>query len=380
MLEIILWCSIGMILYSYLLYPLLLRCTKQTRHDTAAMYAASWPSVSLLVSAYNEEKIIRQKIENLLSLDYPEALREIVIVSDCSSDSTDAIVAQYASRGVLLRRQEKRSGKVNAINQVTPLLKGEFVVYSDANTIMEPDAVKKLVRHFADPSIGAVCGQLVYRNEATNEVEKLEGAYWRYEQFLKRREGSVGSLLGANGGIYAIRRGLFAPVPADTIIEDFVIPMKILERGYKVIYESEAVGYEETAKEVAHEMERRIRIGAGDFQALALTWKVLDPARGFSALAYFSHKVLRWLTPFLLPVILVLCVFLAGRSPYRELLILQGAFYSCAALGWLVSKLRVRTGVFGLPYYFTAMNAALFLGFMRFCRNSQQVTWKRTER
>jgi cellulose synthase/poly-beta-1,6-N-acetylglucosamine synthase-like glycosyltransferase len=399
--EILFWMSGGLILYGYVFYPILLLILNRIHGDrpkTPAHEAKggagvdhrpeTLPSVSVLIAAYNEEGVIEKRIGNLLELDYPKNKIEIVIASDGSTDGTDDIIKKYSGRGVKLFRVEGRVGKVNVINKAVPDLTGEIIVLSDANTFYMKDAVSKLVRNFEDKSIGCVCGELNFYGENEGEVVSLEGAYWRYEQFLKRNEGSRGSLLGANGGIYAIRKELFVELPPNTIVEDFVLPMKILEKGYKVIYEPEAIAYEETSKKIIQEMERRIRIGAGDFQALMLTWKLLNPMRGFTALAYFSHKVIRWFAPFLLMSVFATNLMLAGlrvsgfagNEYYLFMLLLQVMFYLTALVGRIFSQTGVRLKFFGLPYYFVSMNIALFLGFIRFCANSQNVAWQRTER
>lgn len=380
--ELIFWIAAGLIVYGYLVYPVILLMIKAADRRPQAIdhRPETLPSVSIIIAAYNEEKVIDSKIKNLLELDYPKDRIEIAIASDGSTDTTDLIVSGYAHNGIKLVRLDGRNGKVNAINKVVPDLRGEIVVFSDANTFYKEDAVKMLVRNFDDERIGCVCGELRFRNARQNEVGNLEGFYWRYEQFLKRNEGMRGSLLGANGGIYAIRKSLFKALPSDTIVEDFVMPMKILEKGYKVIYEPEAIAYEETSQKIVQEMERRVRIGAGDFQALTLTWRLLNPARGFTALSYFSHKVIRWFAPFLLMIALASNLFLLNTDFYKIIFLLQCLFYIAAILGRVLSGFNIRLKAFGLPYYFVSMNIALFLGFIRFCTNSQSVTWQRTER
>lgn len=381
--ELIFWTSAGLVLYGYVFYPvvlLLLRKVHSDRPKTEDRRPKILPSVSVVIAAYNEEGIIEKRIENLLELDYPKDKLEVVIASDGSTDGTDAIVNKYSDRGIKLFRIEGRVGKVNVINKVVPGLNGEIIVLSDANTFYKKDAVSKLARNFEDNRTGCVCGELKFYGGNKNEVGNLEGIYWRYEQFLKRMEGARGSLLGANGGIYAIHKNLFEPLPEDTIVEDFVLPMKILEKGYKVVYEPEALAYEETSKKIVQEMERRIRIGAGDFQALILTWRLLDPRRGFTALSYFSHKVIRWFAPFFLMAVFISNVFLAGNNFYMFTFAAQCAFYAAAIIGRLFSGLNIRLKILGLPYYFVSMNIALFLGFIRFCTSSQSVAWNRTER
>ena len=377
--EIIFWLSTIVIVYCYFGYPLILMPLRAFLSDPLKKGKAT-PSVSLLISAYDEEEFIEAKLKNCLELDYPKGKLEIIVGSDGSTDETENIIKKYNAQGVKLCRFGQRNGKIGVLNNIIPQAKGEVVLFSDANTIFRRDAIRKLVRNFSDPRVGCVCGELIFKNAKENEVGNLEGFYWRYEQFLKRIEGARGALLGANGGIYAIRKALFKPLPSDVIVEDFVIPMKILEKGYKVIYEPEAVAYEETSKKIIQELERRIRIGAGDFQALLLTWRILNPFRGFAAFAYFSHKVIRWLVPFLLITVFLANMALCGRGFYLSIFIMQCAFYGIAIAGRLLSRLDMRLKMFRLPYYFVSMNLALLFGFIRFCTNSQSVTWRRTER
>ncbi|MFA5143015.1 MAG: glycosyltransferase family 2 protein [Candidatus Omnitrophota bacterium] len=376
--KILFWTSAGLVFYAYFIYPAILCFFK--RGDSLQNQIYELPHVSLIVSVYNEEKVLPEKIRNILSIDYPKDKLEVVIASDGSNDNTNKIVSEYSKDGVKLIAFTERSGKVNVLNKVIPELKGDIVALSDANTFYKSNAIRKLVRNFYDPKVGCVCGELVFQSPKDSEIGKLEGFYWRYEQFLKRVEGSNGSLLGANGGIYAIRKSLFKPLPSNTIVEDFVLPMKMLEKGYAVIYEPGAIAYEETSKKMIQEMERRVRIGAGDFQALLLTWRILNPAHGFKAFAYLSHKVIRWFAPFLLIAAFVANLILAGNEYYHFILLLQCLFYLAALSGRIFSQFGIRFKLFGLPYYFISMNIALFLGFIRFCNNSQSVAWKRTER
>jgi len=373
-----------LVIYAYALYPLILLMisgiNSMDRRPETGDRRPLEPSVTVVVSAYNEEKVIAERIRNVLDSTYPKEKLEILIGSDGSTDDTNKIIDEYASKGVRYLKWSERRGKISVINDLVEAATGEIVILTDSNTAYEKDAIEKLVRGFADERVGCVSGELIFRNTKENEVVNLEGVYWRYEQFMKRIEGVNGSLLGANGGIYAIRRNLFDPMERDTIVDDFLIPMKILEKGYRVIYEPQAIAYEETSKNIVQEMERRIRIGAGDFQALTRTWHLLNPARGFPAFAYFSHKVLRWLAPFFLICAFMSNMALLNHGLYRIMFIIQCIFYGAAIAGRMLAKAGVKAKLLGLPHYFVSMNIALFLGFIRFCTNSQSVMWKRTER
>jgi cellulose synthase/poly-beta-1,6-N-acetylglucosamine synthase-like glycosyltransferase len=364
--------------------------------------------VSLVVSAYNEEACIRAKLDNSLSLEDPGGGFEVLVGSDGSTDHTEALVRACADSRVRLS-SAPRAGKAAVLNRCVPAAKGEIVVLTDANTMIDVRALKRLVRHFADPSVGAVCGRLKLYNRVRKDYE--ESAYWKYETLLKLYEDRHGVLLGANGGLYAIRRSLFSPLPPDTIVDDFVIPLRILEAGFRVRYEPEAVATEETTEDCSREFARRARIGAGNFQSLSLVPGLLHPARGFIAYAFWSHKVLRWGTPALLALALLANAVLAPRAAiYLALLIAQVSFYALALAGskrmsQAVAKLASagrfvsrraggeRRGTSTRPtvgggfrraasaaHYFVAMNLALSVGFVRYLRGSQRAAWERTSR
>ncbi|MCK5215236.1 MAG: glycosyltransferase family 2 protein [Candidatus Omnitrophica bacterium] len=377
----IFWFCLFMVVYSYAVYPILLvlldKIFKVKKRPDDPMDA---PGITIIISAFNEEGVIAQRIENCLSLNYPKDKMEIIIASDGSNDKTNDIVRSYQDSGVILLDFNERRGKVNAINDAVQQAKNEIIVFSDANTNFAPDACVMLVRHFQDKTVGCVCGLLKFVNARGSRTAELEGVYWRYETLIKKMEGKRGALLGANGAIYAIRKKLFTICPKDTIIEDFIIPMRVLEKGFKVIYDPEAVAIEESAKHIIHEKKRRIRIGAGNYQALLLLWHMLNPLRGFSALAFWSHKVLRWFAPFALIGMLLLNVFLCAEPIYKVIFILQSVFYISAIIGQTLSWSGIQIKVFSLCYYFVSMNLALLIGFIRFMTGTQDVAWERTGR
>lgn len=376
--KILFWSSVILVVYAYLFYPLVLFILNRFRREVLRK-SDELHGITLIVSAYNEESIIEAKIKNLLELDYPKENLEIIIVSDGSDDKTDEIVRKYSDKGIVLADYEVRSGKTEVLNRTIPMAKNEIIVLSDANTFFKKGALKALVRNFGDDRVGCVCGEIRFKNVRANKIGELEGFYWKYEVFLKRLEGAQGSLLGANGGIYAIRKKLFEPLPCNIIVEDFVIPMRILEKGYMVLYEPEAIAYEETAKSIIKEIARRIRIGAGDFQSLVLMRRLLNPLCGFNAFAFWSHKVFRWFAPFLLLGILFFNAFLVGERFYLALFLMQLSFYFAALIG-RASSAATRLKPFGFCYYFVSMNIALLVGFFRFLTNTQSVAWERTER
>jgi cellulose synthase/poly-beta-1,6-N-acetylglucosamine synthase-like glycosyltransferase len=378
--AILLYASYVAVVYAYALYPLVIWALarllgpKRRQADDSAL-----PTVSLLIAAHNEEAVIEQRIQNALSLDYPRERLEIVIASDGSSDATASIVRKYETNGVRLIDAGIRQGKASVLNAAFPTLRGEIVLLSDANTFIEPPAVRRLVRWFVDPAIGVVCGRLVLTDPVSGR--NVDGVYWKYETFMKKQEGKLGALLGSNGAIYAIRRSLFQPVPRNTIIDDFVIPLLAkLRSGCRIIYDSDAVAIEESAPDVGVEFRRRSRIGAGGWQAIVLLWPLLNPARGWVAFTFLSHKILRWLCPFFLVLAFVANVALCGRPAYRGLMAAQVAFYLAAIVGRFVPKGLPLSKVLRLANMFASMNAALLVGFFRWVSGPQTGIWRPTRR
>jgi cellulose synthase/poly-beta-1,6-N-acetylglucosamine synthase-like glycosyltransferase len=385
------WVSLGLVAYSYLGYPIVLAIWTGLREALAGARFLSggpdrrqrrrddrWPAVSVVFSAFDEEACIRQKVENCLALDYPPEKLEVLVGCDGCTDRTAELALEVGDPRVRVI-ELPRGGKATALSRLVPIARGEVVVLTDANTMMDRGAVRSLARHFHDASVGAVVGRLRLYNRVRREYE--ESLYWRYETILKYYEGKLGCVVGANGGLYAIRRLLFSALAPGTIIDDFVIPVRIAARGWRVPFEPEAVAYEETTEDYEREFGRRARIGAGNWQSLSLVPDLLDPRSGFLAFAFVSHKLLRWAAPFLLAIALVLSVPLALRlgPAYRLLLLGQLAFYGLAFLGRTGSAGPLRR-VASIAHYFVAMNVALAVGFWRFMRGTQPAAWNRTAR
>lgn len=381
--EILFWTSLFLIFYTYVLYPALLTMITAGKAKGGSSYPGNGvePELSFIVSAYNEETVIREKLENTLALDYPKSKLEVIIASDGSTDRTDDIVREYAAKGIRLVRYDERSGKVNVLNRVIPAARGGIVVLSDANTMYEPGALRRLVKRFETPRVGCVCGKLVLKAPDGSVGGEMERAYWKYENYLKEREGLMGALLGANGGIYAFRRTLFKPLRPNVIVEDFIIPMDILANGYQVVYEPLAVAYEYTSKNLTEEQVRRVRIAAGSYQALFMTLPMMNFFKGFSAFAYVSHKVIRWLAPFLMVSLGVTNLLLPlDNLVYLVFAVMQATLYAVSFAGYATGKTINRYKLFLTAYYFVSMNWCLLMGFMRFVMNRQKVTWQRVER
>jgi cellulose synthase/poly-beta-1,6-N-acetylglucosamine synthase-like glycosyltransferase len=389
MAQLLFWLAVLLLLHTYVLYPILLMVFEGVAQVLAELRSIRTskmpprrsfdplPTVSMVVSAYNEAECIGEKVSNSLALDYPRDRFQLLIGSDGSTDGTDEIVQRFEDPRVMLMRSE-RGGKPAMLNRCVPVASGEIIVFSDANTWVDPLAIQALVRNFEDPEVGAVCGRLKLYNRTKNDFE--ESAYWKYETMIKFFEAKGGLVVGANGGLYAIRRRLFAALPPGTIVDDFVIALRIMDEGYKVVYEPAAVAREETTGDYQREFGRRARIAAGNFQCLRWFPSLLSPAAGLRAFALWSHKVLRWCAAGLMALALIANLFLLDAPVYRVIFVLQLSFYALALAG--------KAGVFkgalrrlaSVAYYFVTMNLAIAVGFWRFIRRSQRPAWERTAR
>jgi cellulose synthase/poly-beta-1,6-N-acetylglucosamine synthase-like glycosyltransferase len=301
------------------------------------------------------------------------------VATDGCSDRTAEIVRGYANRGVRLLEYRQRRGKATVLNDSLAQLRGQVVMFSDANTFTQPDAGRRLVRWFCDPTVVAVCGRLILTDPASGR--NSDGLYWQYETFIKHQEGRLGALLGANGGIYALRRDAYVPIPNDTILDDLVIPLlSWLQHGGKIVYDLTAVAHEETPPDIRAEFHRRSRIGAGGFGSVPLLAGLLNPLSGWVFFTFVSHKLLRWCGPFFLLGLLLTSALLADQPLYRGLLLAQGAFYLTALVAtYLPGRSRV-CRLLRLTSMFVGMNGALLLGFFRWLRHGQNTCWKRTAR
>ena len=374
--------SAASVAYVYAGYPIALWILSRTfgRDSVPRPSGVKLSSIALLIAAYNEADVIAERVRNALAMDYPVEKLRIVVASDGSSDATADVVRTFADRNVQLLDYKQRRGKASVLNSAMAEIETEIVLLSDANTDIAPDAARNLVRWFSDPNVGVVCGRLVLIDAETGR--NADGLYWRYETFLKKAEARLGALLGSNGAIYAIRRDQYVPIPANTIVDDFVIPLLAkLKSGCRIVYDCDAVATEETAPDVKAEFRRRARIGAGGFQAIALLWRLMSPRWGWLAFAFVSHKVLRWLCPFLLAAMLISSVIAAIAQPMYWIIVgAQVAFYVASLLtSHLPGPLR-RMKMLRLATMFTSMNAALAVGFWRWINGVRSGAWERTAR
>jgi cellulose synthase/poly-beta-1,6-N-acetylglucosamine synthase-like glycosyltransferase len=372
------WLSVAAVAYVYFGYPLFLRLAASLRRGTTRD-EGFLPTVSLVIAAFNEERVIRQKIENALALDYPADRLEIVVASDGSTDRTNEIARMYADRGVVLRVVLPRGGKTRAINTVVPGTRGDILVLSDANTMYRPDALRRLVRHFADPRVGAVSGD-VRLVDSCDDYAASEGLYYKYERWLQLTESRVQSIIGADGGMYALRRSLFVPPSPSIVVDDFVISMNVACLGYRVLYDPEAIALENGTLSSAEEFRRKIRVVAGAIQALRRGEGVPGWSQPMLLWCYLSHKLLRWMVPCFMVVAFAASALLAASPLFRLFFAAQAAFYIVAAgYAFDVARLR-RVGVCAVPYYFCLVNGAALAGLWKGVRSGQSATWNRTTR
>ena len=373
------WGSILLVAYAYAGYPLCLRVLhlfSGSRGKKPVPATAVLPSVTLLISAYNEEEVIGKKVDNALALDYLAGLLEVLVVSDGSTDRTDAIVAAQAARGVRLVRTGRRMGKSAGLNLGVSEAKGEILVFSDANSLYEPQAIRELVRPFADPAVGFVTGGTSYQAEGGSDVHRPVGLYARLEQATKRLESGIGSCVGADGAIFAVRRALWRPLEAYDL-NDLVVPLGVVRQRRRGVYQPSARCMERTARSVGGEFARQVRITGRTLRALAGALDLLNPiAHGVFAWELFSHKVCKLLVPFALILALAANLLLvpAGR-PWLALLALQFLGYAAGVLGLLRSGGPRGGGALSVPAVFLAASAAVLLGWVRFAQGETFTMW-----
>jgi cellulose synthase/poly-beta-1,6-N-acetylglucosamine synthase-like glycosyltransferase len=370
------WIAMLLIAYVYVGYPVLLWIiTRCYRRPVRREYIT--PRVTLIISAFNEAKVIGQKLENAMALDYPSDRLEILVVSDASEDGTDAIVESFRERGVTLLRMAKRQGKTAGLNGALRQACGEIVVFSDANILYQKDAIRRLVRNFADPEVGCVTGDSRYAENLKSAAHLQENTYWQYEQMIRALESRLGSTVGGDGAIFSIRRDLFRPLSPDAI-NDLVIPLQVVALGYRAVFEPTAVGFEPSAGNFAAEFRRKRRIVNRSWRGVLSVSEVLNPwSVGMFAWQVWSHKVLRW---FVFPMVLV-----AGIGCF--LAIPAGLIYQAGALGFVASVIIAVVGCMSQDrlgwvarlahglFYFYMVNLASFLGIMMAMFGRVQVTW-----
>ena len=363
--------------YVYIGYPLLLMVLDKLVKGASLNVADITPTVSLIVSCYNEADVVEQKIRNCKLLDYPQDQLEIIFVSDGSDDGTDELIKPYCNERIKLIRQEGRLGKTMGLNLALAEASGEIVVFSDANAMYKEDALKMLVRNFHDASVGYVVGAAIYRDDEDSAAGSSENIYWQYEIFIKKIESKLHSVVGGDGAIYAIRKSLYAPLDQEDI-NDFVNPLQIITKGYRGIFDAEAICYEQTAGDFDKEGKRKQRIVNRSFSGLMKNKTVLNPFKyGFYSLELLSHKLLRWLIPFFILITAVGITVLAQMEvvTFQWLLLLGIVFVWFILLGKLLKDKPTCPSVLLIPYYFYLVNFNSMKGVLQSLRGDVQITW-----
>lgn len=390
MLKPVFWVSLGVVFYSYIGYGIFLWVMVQIRslfqrqpNDNKPAFFE--PGVTMVVATYNEELFVRDKIQNLFELDYPKDKFRIIFVADGSTDKTPDIIREYPS--VQLLYESERKGKVAAINRAMEYVKTDYVIFCDANTMLNKSAVREIVKHYANEWVGGVSGEkkVVDLSKEENVAGAGEGLYWKYESWLKNLDSKFYTVVGAAGELFSIRTSLYEHVDNNILLDDFIISLRICKKGYKVVYEPSAYAQEAPSLTMKDEQKRKIRISAGAFQSIVLLKDLFNIFKyGRLSFQYISHRVLRWVfCPVLLPVALITNVLITLSNNdrlYTYLLICQGLFYAGALIGWLFALAGKKVKLLYIPYYFLFMNLALYIGFARFISNKQSVLWEKAKR
>ena len=389
-LKVFFWLSFLIVFYSYLGYGLLLfflvsvkrLFKKETNRNSSENYFE--PDITLIVSAFNEEGFIEKKIENTFQLSYPPEKLKIIFITDGSTDRTPEIISRFPQ--IQLLHEPPRRGKVAAMNRAMKFVSTPFVIFSDANTLLNTECIAAIAKHYADPIVGGVAGEKkVITGSDAKAAGAGEGLYWKYESFLKKLDSEFYSVVGAAGELFSLRTDLFEQAAENIIIEDFVLSLKICMKGYIIRYEPGSFAIEDSSLSMKEEEKRKIRICAGAFQAMVILKDLFNifkyPSLSFQ---FISHRILRWtLCPLCLMSLLitnVLIVILNGGLIYQASLILQILFYSCALLGWFYANKNIRIKSLYIPYYFFFMNVSVFIGFKRFVTKKQTVLWEKAAR
>jgi cellulose synthase/poly-beta-1,6-N-acetylglucosamine synthase-like glycosyltransferase len=375
MAAIIFWACCALLLYVYVLYPLIIRVLA-ARFGMPVRHDLILPSVTIVVAAYNEEECIRTKLENISRLDYPPALISTIVVSDASSDATEEIASRYDPAHVNVLRIEGRQGKTACQNAGAAAARGEVLVFADATTRVQPDALRRLVENFADTEVGCVAGRLIYVTGVDNVTGQSTETYWSYEVRLLVAESLFGSLIGVSGCLYAVRRSAYVPIDPD-LISDFVIAMKMRDQGLRTVLAVDAICFEETLDRGSHELSMRVRVALRSLHALIRERSFLNPWKyGRFAWQLWSHKALRYASPILWLAALGANIALSSQAGYLVLLIGQGSLIAAGVVGFMLQARRPSLGVFGQPYYFLLTNLASLIATLRYLKGDRMVTWK----
>lgn len=388
-LEIIFWSIFFLIFYTYLGYGIFLYAAVLIKRifvkSTSPFDDSFEPEITLFIPCYNEKDILQMKIDNTFALDYPKEKLKIMFVTDGSNDGSELFLSKI--EGVEVLHEDGRAGKIGAMNRGMKHVSSSIVIFSDANTILNKLAIKNIVRHFANENVGCVAGE---KRIETKDVDTAsgsgEGIYWKYESFLKRLDSELNSVVGAAGELFALKTNLFEDLEKDTLLDDFMLSLRIAAKKYKVVYEKEAYAKESASANIKEELKRKIRIAAGGIQSIIRLKMLLNPFRyGVLTWQYVSHRVLRWtITPLLLLSLLniniALVVLRESHWAYSVILFLQITTYSLATYGFFLKDVKTKSKIIFVPFYFMMMNYAVVQGIKRYFKGSQSVLWEKAKR
>ncbi|MDD3272789.1 MAG: glycosyltransferase family 2 protein [Bacteroidales bacterium] len=386
--KILFWALLFIVFYTYLGYGILLYLIVKMKEGTKKLSNSRMdkepPHITLLVAAYNEEDVAQEKIENSLALDYPKEKLHLMWVTDGSTDNTNAIIERYPS--IELLHQERREGKSAAVNRAIPYIKTPIVVFSDANAMLNREAINEIVNAFRDPIVGCVAGEKkVLYKERDSASSSGEGIYWKYESFLKELDSRLYSAVGAAGELYAIRTELYNNVEKSVLLDDFILSMRIAMRGYKIKYCKNAYATEYGAMDMKEEAKRKVRISAGGIQSVIMLRALLNIFKyRLLSFQYISHRVLRWtITPvalFLLLPLNIAIVFLTESPLYLFMLIIHLLFYFISITGYFLAEKNIKVKLFFIPYYFMFMNYSVIRGVGYLYKKRGSGVWEKSKR
>jgi biofilm PGA synthesis N-glycosyltransferase PgaC len=385
------WVSLSVMFFCYIGYGLflltwnLVKKTLRRRPEPLNMEKAEWPQVTMVIAAYNEASILNQKLENTLALDYPREKLQIIFVTDGSTDGSERLLANV--EGIEVSHEGKREGKLAAINRIMRNVQTPYVVFSDANSFLNKESIKRIILRYQDPSVGGVAGEKkIARSQHPSAIGEAEGLYWQYESFMKKQDADFNTVVGAAGELFSIRTDLYEPPDQSFILDDFIISMQTCLKGYRIDYEPGAFATEFPSASLQEETKRKIRIAAGAYQTIAYLKDCLNPLK-FPVLCfqYFSRRLLRWVfCPLLLIAVLIFNIILSINEPahgfYTGFLAFQLFFYGMALLGWIQANSGRSMGILGVPFYFLFMNICLVRGFIRYIKKDQNVLWEKSLR
>jgi len=384
--EVTFWISLVLLFYCYIGYGILVFLINRIRtvFQKKPQYSDNLlPPVTLIITAYNEAAILKEKLFNTTAIDYPEENFNVIVITDGSADDSLFYLKEFPAFTHL--HQDARLGKLAAIKRAMQVVKSPIVVFSDANTMLNPDCIKKIVRHYNDVSVGGVAGEKKILSVKGSAVGEAEGLYWKYESFMKREDARLNTVVGAAGELFSIRTELFEPLADNVILDDFVISMNVCLKRKKIAYEPEAFASELPSLSMTEERKRKVRISAGAYQSIPLLRQTLNIFRHpLLTVQYISRRLLRWVVcPVMIIVLLVTNIFLFVQDVneiYKWAFYIQITIYLAALFGWILISLNKKAGILAIPFYFLFMNFCLIQGFIRFVKNKQSVTWERSKR